>query len=51
MKFIEINEKKQPIHPFKTEEDKQKYAKDNCDTFASASLLVPKDVVVIDLHY
>lgn len=48
LRFIEINEKKQPVHPFKTEEDKQKYAKNNCDTFASASLLVPKDVVVID---
>ena len=48
LRFIEINEKKQPVYPFKTEEDKQKYARDNCDTFASASLLVPKDVVVID---
>lgn len=48
LRFIEINENKQPIHPFKTKEDKEKYSKPNCNTFSSASLIIPKDVIVID---
>lgn len=48
LRFIELNESKTPLHPFKTEEDKRKYSKEDCSTFSSAALLIPKDVVVLD---
>ena len=48
LRFIGINENKVPLTPFKTEEDKQNYSQGNCDNFVSASLIIPKGVVVID---
>jgi archaellum biogenesis ATPase FlaH len=48
LRYIEIDENKIPLHQFKTEDDKRKYSKLTCDTFSSASLLIPKNVVVLD---
>ena len=48
LRYVEINENKVPIAPFKTKEDKEKYSKTNCESFPSASLIIPNGVVILD---
>ena len=48
LRFIEINENKVPVTPFKTNADKEKYSKPSCESFPSASLIIPDGVVVLD---
>ena len=48
LRYIEINENKVPVVPFKTKTDKEKYSKPSRESFPSASLIIPDGVVVLD---
>lgn len=48
LRYIEIDNNKVPLVPFKSEEDKKKYSKPSCDSFSSSSLIIPTGVVVLD---